>query len=419
MARPNVQFRINDESLVVPITEQFSATIGAVYNATESLKIMGTSAEQSAGFFYVQNNADWYSRLTNLIYALAGGITFYQGQTAYTVGSCAATFLDATYVGDGANGILLNQGAAGISSGHFGDEWYPIYNFLQYGGSCYVGFGEGAVGISQGFYDLDYQVMFEGGSGGGNYLSALTSVVDYKKGTETPCIGVVTQPSVTTTISSAPSAPSGTSSYDYIRVYGEKLHLDMLGNDTVETNLAADIAGCLVRTDRDAYPWFSPAGTRRGRILNVVRLARTLTATEQDILYDAGFNPVVTFPGDGTLLYGDKTGETATSTLSRINVSRLFMYIKRALAPVARSILFEQNDSITRSRFKVAAEGFLDRIVGQRGISEYRVICDTTNNTPEIIEANYFVADILIKPVTSINYVTITLTNKDLSDSLG
>ena len=94
------------------------------------------------------------------------------------------------------------------------------------------------------------------------------------------------------------------------------------------------------------------------------------------------------------------------------------MYIKKALAPVARSILFEQNDSITRSRFKIAAEGFLDRIVAQRGITEYKVICDTSNNTPSVIEGNYFVADVLIKPITSINYVRITLTNKDLASNL-
>ena len=146
---------------------------------------------------------------------------------------------------------------------------------------------------------------------------------------------------------------------------------------------------------------------------------RTLTAQEQDNLYSNSnrTNSVVTFPGTGTILFGDKTGETDTSTLSRINVSRLFIYVKKALAPVARSMLFEQNDSITRSRFKIAAEGFLDRIVGQRGISAYRVICDETNNTPEVVEANYFVADVLIKPITSINYVTITLTNKDLSST--
>ncbi len=208
-----------------------------------------------------------------------------------------------------------------------------------------------------------------------------------------------------------------TNNYNYIRVYGEKQHLDTTGLYTVTTPLTADVAGCLVRTDRDAYPWFSPAGDKRGRILNVLRLNRSLTTTEQDNLYANQVNPVVTFPGSGTVLFGDKTGETSTSTLSRINVSRLFMYVKKSLAPVARSILFEQNDSITRSRFKLAAEGFLDRVVGQRGIQSYRVICDESNNTPEIIEANYFVADILIKPITSINYVTITLTNKDLSST--
>jgi len=182
--------------------------------------------------------------------------------------------------------------------------------------------------------------------------------------------------------------------------------------------MAPDVAGCIVRTDRDYYPWFSPAGSRRGRILNVLRLKRNLAPTEQDILYDAKINSVVTFTGEGTILYGDKTGDVATSTLSRINVSRLFNYVKKALAPLARSILFEQNDAITRSRFKIAAEGFLDRIVGQRGITEYRVVCDESNNGPEVIEANYFVADVLIKPVTSINYVRITLTNKDLSSTL-
>jgi phage tail sheath protein FI len=152
--------------------------------------------------------------------------------------------------------------------------------------------------------------------------------------------------------------------------------------------------------------------------LNVVRLNRSLTLQEQDNLYANEINPVVTFPGEGTLLYGDKTGDNSSSTLSRINVSRLFMYIKKALAPTARTILFEQNDAITRSRFKIAAEGFLDRLVGQRGISEYKVICDSTNNTSEIIESNFFVADILIKPITSVNYIKITLTNKDLSETI-
>jgi hypothetical protein len=410
MSRPNVIFRINDESLVVPITEDFSSAIGAVYNTTNFLKVLaGTTAERDAGYFFVPNASDWYSRLTDYITGLAGGVTAVQGITEYSVGSCAASYLNGTYVG------------GGISAG-FSGEWWPVNNFLQYGAGCYVGFGSATP--SNEFAQLGFDVIFQGGTtlGNSNYGTAVTTIVDERSSGDQPVIGIVYARSTSTTIETNVAGvtfTSGANNYNYVRVYGEKIHLDTTGAYSIETPLAADVAGCIARTDRDFYPWFSPAGSRRGRILNVLRLKRSLTTAEQDNLYANRINPVVTFPGDGTLLYGDKTGESTTTTLSRINVSRLFMYIKKSLAPVARSILFEQNDAITRSRFKIAAEGFLDRIVGQRGITEYRVICDSTNNTPEVVEANYFVADILIKPIPSINYVKITLTNKDLSEPIG
>jgi len=414
MARPNVTFTLIDESLVVPVTEEFSSTIGAVYNPTNFLKVLGTTSEKSDGYFYVNNSSEWYARLNDYVTALAGGVDAIAGITAYSVGSCAGTYLNGLYSG------------SGISHG-FSGEWWPINNFLQYGGGCYVGFGSSST-PSSGFINLGYDVIFQGGApgitgygDGSGYATPVVTVVEARASGNEPVIGIVNVKSITATLDNSLTGvtlPSGTNSYNYVRVFGEKIHLDTTGIYSVQTPLAADIAGCIVRTDRDFYPWFSPAGSRRGRILNVLRLNRTLTNTEQDNLYANAVNPVVTFAGDGTLLYGDKTGGTSTSTLSRINVSRLFMYIKKALAPVARSILFEQNDANTRSRFKIAAEGFLDRIVGQRGITEYKVICDESNNTAEIIEANYFVADILIKPITSINYVKITLTNKDLSATL-
>jgi hypothetical protein len=410
MARPNIKFRIIDESFVVPATEELSTTVGAVYNPTDWLKILGTTAEKSTGYYYVSDISNWYSRLSDYIIKLAGGIDQIAGITQYTVGSCAASYLNGAYSG------------SGISAG-FSFEWWPVHNFLQYGAGCWVGFGTS--GVTAGFLNLDFDVIFQGGTGGsavGNYGTRVTDVVETRASGDRPVIGVVSVPSKTGTITAGEQTGtvSGTNSYNYVRVYGEKVHLDTTGSVTIETQLAPDVAGCIARTDRDYFPWFSPAGAKRGRILNVLRLKRTLTEAEQDALYTdtTRVNPVVTFPGDGTLLFGDKTGSSDTSTLSRINVSRLFMYIKKALAPVARAVLFEQNDSSTRSRFKIAAEGFLDRIVGQRGISEYKVICDESNNTPELIEANYFVADILIKPVTSVNYVTITLTNKDLSSTL-
>lgn len=409
MPRPNVSFKINDESLVVPVTEGFGTSVGAVYNPTNHLKILGNTAEKDSGYYLVPNISDWYARLNDYIIGAQGGITFASGNTFYSVGSCAASILNGGYSG------------TGYSAG-FSGEWWAVHNFLQYGSACYVGFGNGLAGVTS-FYDLAFDVMFQGGgtapqTGINNYGTAVTTVIDYKASTDLPAIGVVCVGSSAAAITSSVTKLSGTSNKNYTNVYGEKVHLDTTGLVSVTTQMAPDVAGCIVRTDRDSYPWFSPAGQRRGRILNVLRLNRTVSGLEQDILYDNGINSVVTFTGDGTLLFGDKTGESATSTLSRINVSRLFMYVKKALAPVARSLLFEQNDAITRSRFKLAAEGFLDRIVAQRGISEYRVICDTSNNTPDVIEANYFVADVLIKPITSINYVTITLTNKDLSSTL-
>ena len=410
MARPNVTFTVVDESLVVPVGEAESTTIGGCYNPTIALKVLaGSTAERDQGYIFVPNQSDWYARLTNAVINNAGGAA---AAAAINVGACAASYVNGTYSG------------AGISA-EFADEWWPINNFLQYGAPCYVGWGSSSV--TDTFSLLGYDVVFQGGTAGvsgSNYASAVTSIVTDRAAGSEPVFGILNVGSTTEAISEANVANligynlAASADENIAAVYGEKVHLDLTGSTYITTPLAADVAGCIARTDREAYPWFSPAGPRRGRILNAVRLSDNLNETEQDILYDDGINPVVTFRGDGTILFGDKTSGSPTSTLSRINVVRLFHYIKKALAPVARSILFEQNDSVTRSRFKIAAEGFLDRIVGQRGITEYRVICDSTNNTPEIVEANYFVADILVKPITSINYVKITLTNKDLSDTI-
>ena len=187
----------------------------------------------------------------------------------------------------------------------------------------------------------------------------------------------------------------------------------------VNTNCAPDVAGCIARTDRDAAPWFSPAGFKRGRILDVVRLVHNPSDAEMDTLYDAGINPVVTFPGEGTVLFGDKTGAASTSTLSRINVSRLFIFLKKTIGAAARSILFELNDITTRSAFVNAVEPVLASVQARRGIYDFRVICDETNNTAAMIDSNQFIADIYIKPAKSINYIRITFTNKNTSDNLG
>ncbi len=169
--------------------------------------------------------------------------------------------------------------------------------------------------------------------------------------------------------------------------------------------LNGDVAGLCARTDLERDPWFSPAGFNRGQIKNVVKLSWNPTKSERDSLYKAGINPVVTFPGEGTVLYGDKTLLSRPSAFDRINVRRLFIVLEKSIARASRSSLFEFNDEFTRAQFVNLVEPFLRDVQGRRGIYDYRVVCDTTNNTPEVIDRNEFVGDIYIKPARSINFI--------------
>lgn len=169
--------------------------------------------------------------------------------------------------------------------------------------------------------------------------------------------------------------------------------------------LNGDMAGLCARTDRTLDPWFSPGGFDRGQVKNAVRLAWNPSQTERDTLYTNGINPVVSFPGEGTLLYGDKTMQTKPSAFDRINVRRLFIILEKSIARAARYSLFEFNDEFTRAQFVSLVEPFLRDIQGRRGIYDFRVVCDTTNNTGEVIDSNRFVGDIYIKPARSINFI--------------
>ena len=177
-------------------------------------------------------------------------------------------------------------------------------------------------------------------------------------------------------------------------------------NDTYRwIPLNGDIAGLSVRTDVERDPWFSPAGFNRGVIKNVVKLAWNPNQSNRDSLYKLGVNPVVTFPGEGTVLYGDKTMLSRPSAFDRINVRRLFIVLEKSIAKAARSSMFEFNDEFTRAQFVNLVEPFLREVQGRRGIFDFRVVCDNTNNTPEIIDRNEFVGDIYIKPSRSINFI--------------
>jgi len=169
--------------------------------------------------------------------------------------------------------------------------------------------------------------------------------------------------------------------------------------------LNGDVAGLCARTDLERDPWFSPGGLNRGIIKNSIKLAWNPTKTNRDDLYVKGINPIVTFQGEGTVLFGDKTLLSKPSAFDRINVRRLFIVLEKAIARAARFSMFEFNDQFTRAQFVALVEPFLRDVQGRRGITDFRVVCDETNNTGEVIDRNEFIGDIYIKPARSINFI--------------
>jgi phage tail sheath protein FI len=186
---------------------------------------------------------------------------------------------------------------------------------------------------------------------------------------------------------------------------GWKYMFDKYNNTYRWIPLNGDIAGLCVRTDETRDPWFSPAGYSRGGIKNVVKLAWNPNKAQRDTLYQSAVNPVISVPGQGTLLFGDKTLTLQPSAFNRINVRRLFIVLEKAIANASKYSLFELNDEFTRSQFVGLIEPFLRDVKGRRGIYDYRVVCDETNNTAQVIDNNQFVGDIYIKPARSINFI--------------
>jgi len=188
---------------------------------------------------------------------------------------------------------------------------------------------------------------------------------------------------------------------------GYKYQYDRYNDKYRYIPLNGDVAGLCARTDYTNDPWFSPGGLNRGQIKNVVKLAFNPNKTLRDTLYKKGVNPVVTFPGEGTVLFGDKTLLAKPSAFDRINVRRLFIVMEKAIATAAKFQLFEFNDGFTRAQFKNLVEPFLRDVQGRRGITDFVVKCDESNNTGEVIDRNEFVADIFVKPNRSINFITL------------
>jgi hypothetical protein len=266
-------------------------------------------------------------------------------------------------------------------------------------------------------YDINY--LLNGPSGGSNIFEAqakaqsLISIAEARK----DCIAVISpykddiinQPNSNTQTNSILKffGPLPSSSYTVFDS-GYKYTLDRFNDRFVYIPCNSDVAGIMAKTAINNYPWFSPAGTSRGALNNVIKLAYTPTQAQRDQLYTNRINPIISSSGYGTILFGDKTALSYVSAFDRINVRLLFLTLEKSVEQAARAQLFEFNDAITRSNFINIVEPYLRDVRSKRGITEFLIVCDETNNTPDIIDANQFKADIFVKPARSINFVGLT-----------
>ena len=375
--RPNVTVSIVDNSFVVVNGEDSGSHVSAMYSPYATgdnlVDIFGVTLERNNKYMTVESAGSWVSKLN--------GTTF--------------------------------GGTGSGPTGEWRNDWYSAYNYLLYGGLLRITNDTTAL--------YDETIVLDSA-----FTSSITEIqagwVKNMCNARTDLVGIIgvtyqgyTGGTVTSGVTAYPPGADSAALNTIMLVGGEKVALGLSNTGVenyVDVPLAGDVAGCLVRTDREAKQWFSPAGTRRGRVLNTVRLKKNPTASEQDNLYTAKINSVIGIVGSGTFLFGDITREAAaTSTLTRINVVRLINYIKKTLGRTAFGVLFEVNDVITRSLFTNAARGFLQQIQDGRGLYGFKIVCDESNNPGAIIDANQFVADVFIKPTKSINYVKLVITN--------
>ena len=201
----------------------------------------------------------------------------------------------------------------------------------------------------------------------------------------------------------------GSSSY-VVLDSGIKYTYDRFNDKYRYVGCNGDVAGLCVSTSTVLDDWFSPAGLNRGGLQNVVKLAFNPNKAQRDDLYTNRINPIVALPGAGPVLFGDKTALASPSAFDRINVRRLFLNVEKRARALAEAVLFEQNDTTTRSGFAASIGSYLSEVQARRGVTDFLVVCDESNNTPEIIDRNEFVAELYLKPTRSINFVTVTVT---------
>jgi len=357
----------------------------------------GTTAETSIGIMTIPSYNDWISRLNSSPYQTTG------------------------------------------PTGAWVNEWWAVYNYLQYGGICLVG-GTGSTGDYYGGTGgvltasntplhnksiSTFDVVFDAGntySAQAAYSIATTRrdcvayIGNYQSITGLPLGATYSGQTADFGVT------QGTTGTEYVAfIAGRKKFLSDVGQSTgvvFTANLSPDAAGCAARTAASTSLWVPPAGKIRGRILSVINLQQNFTAPDADYLYAGNVNPVKTFPGEGTFLMGNKTSYSSTSGLGYINIVGMIAYLKKQLLIIANSLLFEANTVELRQQFLSRATPILESIKSGNGISAYTIVSDASNNTPTTMAANKLIVDITIKPTSSVQTISITVVNSDTSEVL-
>ena len=380
----------NDEIHIIVVDEEgkFTGTSGTVLEKWAYVSKASDAKDDSGNTLYYKNviankskYIRWMSHPTANAIATYSNVSSTWGNTSsgtsFTRLASAVTLSLGNGTSAGADGTIV---AANTTAG------YNLFSSAESTDISLIITGPGANTISSSLVSLvetrkDCIVFFS---------PAKSDVVDNAGGEAAACVTQATS--------------IGNSSYAFLDC-NWKYQYDKYNDVYRWVPLNGDIAGLCAKTDIEKDPWFSPGGLNRGQIRNVVKLAWNPNKTERDTLYVKGVNPVVTFQGEGTVLFGDKTLLSKPSAFDRINVRRLFIVLEKAIARAARFSMFEFNDQFTRAQFIALVEPYLRDVQGRRGITDYRVVCDDTNNTGEVIDRNEFIGDIYIKPARSINFI--------------
>jgi phage tail sheath protein FI len=379
----------NDEVHIVVIDEDglFSGTPGTILERYAFLSLASDAKTNDGSSNYakdVVNNASRYVYLATFEGTLAGLTNAGTAAQGTTYSASATGDIDSSLtVGADSAALTTSQFATGFAL--VSDVDTVIVDFL----------------------------IAPGMASSGDQVTVVNNLISIASSTRKDCV-VVASPDRAAVVNSATPVTSSITTTDsftrssyavisnnYLKIY------DKYNDQYINIPDASSVAGLMAASDLNAAPWFSPAGQRRGALLGVTALAYSATKAERDTLYKAGVNPVANIPGQGVLLFGDKTFLARPSAFDRINVRRLFLTVERAIALAARNVMFEFNDEFTRAEFVNIVEPFLREIQGRRGITDFRVVCDESNNTAAVVDRNEFIANVFIKPARSINYVTL------------